>query len=106
MPQISKRIVEMRTVDALDGFTDVVVSAVYSITATEGGVSVSLPMEVTFDRPGAGFTPFKQLNEAVVINWAEAGFGAAGVNALTQRANEILAERLKPVPEVVALPWA
>ena len=90
----------------IDGFTQVVLSAGWRCTGTDGTYTTSSYSSVSFPQPAVGgqFTPFDQLTENQVLGWCFA-------NGVDQTATEAsiraqLATLQNPPVVQPPLPWA
>jgi hypothetical protein len=60
----------MYTLPQLDGETDVVVNAIWTVTGVDGQYTASIGGNTQFTlEQGGSFTPYSQLTEAQVIGW-------------------------------------
>ena len=97
----------LSTLPMVDGQTDVVVMAMYTVTATEASVVVDTKNLQQFTYAGSAFTPFDQLTEDQVIGWIQSDLTPTGVSnlelSLQGRINTILTPPVIPQPQ--PLPW-
>jgi len=103
--QYTKSITSMSTEDEGDN-TDVVKSAVYNITATEGNKSFASMKTIPLGDVSDDYASYDALTEDVVIGWCEAVMGSSEVVAL-KRGLEV--QFTTPftigVPQEKQLPW-
>ena len=90
----------------VDGFTEVVLSAGWRCTATDGTYTTSNYGSCSFPQPAEGgqFTPYNQLTETQVLGWCYD-------NGVDKDANELavknqLANLVNPPVVQPPLPWA
>jgi hypothetical protein len=95
-------------VKEVSGNQDTVISVHFKITATDGTHAVDMQRVAELRPvPGAPFTPYSQLTEQQVINWAKAVMPVNNID----RIEELLAQRLEqkqnpPVRSVIKpAPW-
>jgi hypothetical protein len=70
MTNFSTTIDTMYTLPQLDGETDVVVNAIWTVTGVDGQYTASIGGNTQFTlEQGGSFTPYSQLTEAQVIGW-------------------------------------
>jgi hypothetical protein len=97
----------LSTLPVVDGQTDVVVTAMYTVTATEAAVVVATHNMQRFTYTGSAFTPFNQLTEDQVIGWIQAELTPVGVDnllfSLVGQINSIVTPPVIPLPQ--PLPW-
>lgn len=106
--QYTWTIKEMSTVPELDGEPDVVVSAIWEMTATEGEFSVQMNGIQQFTlQQGEQFTPYSQLTQQQVINWVQQSMGENGINSVMACAQGQLDAMINPPPQPMPqpLPW-
>ena len=102
----------MYTLPQVEGHTDVVVVAFYTVSGTDGTYSESLGSNsCQFTMPAAddpGFTPYEDLTEEQVIGWIQASLGESGVASFeTTIAASIDSQANPPVtPTEQPLPWS
>jgi len=92
------------TAPSLDGFSNVVTRAIWTLTGTDtNGDTASTSASTEFAPPGEEFTAFDDLTEAIVTGWVEASADPA---YLASRkviiADLIAASKSPPAP---AIPW-
>lgn len=98
----------MNTVPALDGQTDVVVSAQYKLEGVQDTYSANITAWCQFTlKQGSGFTPYNELTQDQVIGWAQDTIGASTVTALQRNIQEKIDAQITPPPEPSPqpLPW-
>jgi len=97
----------LSTLPMIDGQTDVVVTAMYTVTATDASIVTNLTNMQMFTYTGSSFTPFDQLTQEQVIGWIQADLTSVGVNnielCLQGKINTILTPPVIPQPQ--PLPW-
>jgi len=97
----------LSTLPMVDGQTDVVVIAMYTVTASETSIVVFTYNMQRFTYTGSAFTPFNQLTEDQVIGWIQSELTPVGVSnlelALQGQINSILVPPVVPQPQ--PLPW-
>ena len=70
MTQFSTTITAMYTLPQVDGQTDVVVNAMWTVTGVDGKYTADIGGNSQFTiTQGEGFTPYADLTEAQVIGW-------------------------------------
>ena len=98
------------TIEAMDckpqegNLTDVVITAHWRCTGTDGTYSATVYGTCGFTQPGEPFTPFEQLTEQQVIGWCwEAGINQAATEAnVTEQINN----QINPPVITPPLPWS
>lgn len=87
-----------------DGYSDVVIVAVWRCTGVDGEVSANTIGACSFTQPGNPFVPYSQLTEQMVLDWCWAN----GVNKSAAEANvsEQIVYFKNPPTVVLPLPWA
>lgn len=94
----------------LDGQTDVVTTAFYTVTADDGAGHTasmsSIPQQIPLpkDRP---WVPFADLTNDIVVGWIQDQLGASGVDAIENSLDGQIANQINPpiAPQVLPLPW-
>ena len=86
---------------------DVVISASYLVSATDGEYSASFNSVQRFTYTGGPFTPYEDLTENQVVGWIQSALGENGVESINiNLAAQIQAQKNPPPsPEVLPLPW-
>jgi uncharacterized lipoprotein YmbA len=90
-----------------DGHTDVVVTAHWVVTATDGAYTSNAygTQSFTYDASKA-FTPYASLTQAEVVGWVQAGMGIDAVTALQESLDQQIANQINPPIVTPPLPWA
>ncbi len=92
---------------ALDGATDVVVTAYWKLTGSDGVYIAATQGAVSFALdPSQPFTPYASLTETQVVNWVQGVYGPA--TTLAMEAGIASEVELLANPPIVSppLPWA
>lgn len=94
----------------LDGKTDVVVTAFYTVVADDGaGHTASLQnvqqIPPPKDRP---WIPYADLTNDIVVGWIQAELGPDGVNSIYANLDSQIEAQINPppTPQSLPLPWA
>ena len=100
----------MYTLPQVDGFDDVVVNAVYTVSGTDGEYSESIgsnSCQFTISSDDPDFTPYEDLTEEQVVGWIQSTIGEDGVASYEATiAGSIDAQANPPVtPSEQPLPW-
>jgi hypothetical protein len=97
----------LSTVPQVDGQSDVVVYATYTVTGTENGIVVSIRDMQQFTYTGGAFTPFDQLTEDQVVGWVQAALTQQGIDNLYAaiQGRILYIANPPPVPADQPLPW-
>ena len=105
MTTFTTTITAMYTLPQVDGQTDVVVNAQWTVTGVDGEYTADIGGNSQFTiTQGEGFTPYADLTQAQVIGWIPAE-QIASAQACVQGQLDSLAN--PPVsPSSQALPWA
>jgi hypothetical protein len=89
-----------------DGHTDVVVTAHWNASATDGTYSSGVYGTQTFTYdPASSFTPYDQLTQEQVVGWVQAGMGIDAVTALQENLDKQIANQINPPIVTPPLPW-
>lgn len=90
-----------------DGLTDVVVTAHWNVSATDGTYTSSAygTQSFTYDKTKS-FTPFANLTQDQVVGWVQEGMGIDAVTALQQSLDQQIENQINPPIVTPALPWA
>ncbi len=90
-----------------DGKTDVVVTAHWNVSATEGVYISNIygTQSFTFDSTKS-FTPFADLTQDQVVGWIQASMGVDAVTALQENLDQQIANQINPPIVTPPLPWA
>jgi len=94
----------------LDGHTDVVTTAFYTVVADDGaGHTASIQniqqIPLPKDRP---WVPYADLTNDIVVGWIQDELGANGVDSIEANLDAQIAAQINPppTPQVLPLPWA
>lgn len=90
----------------LDGETDVVTTAFYTVTADDGAghtASIQSIQQIPFpkDRP---FVPYYDLTNEIVVGWIQVELGPQGVASIEANLNAQIEAQINPPPTPVSLP--
>ena len=97
-------VTEMLVKPVEDGKPDVVVTVKFSCTASADGKTAAYNGSIGFDAPGDPFTPYSQLTQEQVLNWAfERGFNKDQIEAVVLMDLDAL---INPPVVNKPLPWA
>jgi len=90
-----------------DGHTDVVVTAHWTVSATDGTYNASVygTQSFTFDSTKS-FTPYADLTQEQVVGWVQEGMGIDAVTALQENLDTQIANQINPPIVTPPLPWA
>jgi hypothetical protein len=90
-----------------DGKTDVVVTAHWSVSATDGTYTSSAygTQSFTYDA-GKAFIPYPDLTQDEVIAWVQSGMGIDAVTALQESLDKQIEAQINPPIVTPPLPWA
>lgn len=99
-------VVQMDCYPQADGETDVVFTAHWTLTATDGTYTGSVygSQAVTVD-PAAPFTPYADLTEEQVVGWVQDAMGAEQVAAYEDNVAGQIANQINPPVVTPDLPW-
>ena len=90
-----------------DGLTDVVMTAHWSVSATDGTYTAGAYGTQSFTyTPGSPFTPYADLTQDQVVGWVQAGMGVDAVIALQENLDQQIANQINPPIVTPPLPWA
>jgi hypothetical protein len=90
-----------------DGKTDVVVTAHWSVSATDGTYMSSAYGTQSFTyEAGKAFIPYPDLTQYEVIGWVQAGMGIDAVTALQESLDKQIEAQINPPIVTPPLPWA
>lgn len=102
-------ILKMDVLPQIDGYTDVVVTAEWSLTGVDGEYSGAVSAWQQFNLPqGEGFTPYNQLTEQQVIGWVQEKIGQEDISLYEKSVASVIQNKKTPPPqpEPMPLPWA
>lgn len=90
-----------------DGKTDVVVTAHWNVSATDGTYTSSAygTQSFTYDK-AKSFTPFADLTQEQVVSWVQESMGVDAVTALQENLDIQIANQVNPPIVTPPLPWA
>lgn len=95
----------MYTLPQVDGETDVVVNAIWTVYGTDGQVAASIGGNTQFTlEQGGTFTPYSQLTQAQVIGWIPAEQIASAQSCVQGQIDSILNPPVSPSAQ--PLPWS
>lgn len=90
-----------------DSRTNVVVTAHWSLSATDGTYTSSAYGTQSFNYDsGEAFIPYDSLTQNEVVLWVQQGMGADAVNALQESLNKQIQNQINPPIVTPPLPWA
>jgi hypothetical protein len=90
-----------------DGHTDVVVTAHWNVSATDGTYTSSVYGTQSFTyNPETSFTPYEDLTQEQVVGWVQDGMGAEGVASLEANLDTQIENQINPPIVTPPLPWA
>lgn len=97
----------LSTLPQVDGQSDVVVNATYTVTGSENGIIASLRGMQQFTYTGGAFTPFDQLTQDQVVGWVQAALTQQGLDNLYAAIQGQIVYMANPPPAPVdqPLPW-
>ena len=105
MTQFSTTITAMYTLPQVDGQTDVVVNAVYSVTGVQDAYTASIGGSQQFTlTQGAGFTPYNELTQDQVVGWLSPEAIASAQSCVQGQIDSMITPPVSPSSQ--ALPWA
>jgi hypothetical protein len=89
-----------------DGLTDVVVTAHWNVSATDGTYTSNVYSTQSFTlSQGGTFTPYADLTQEQVVGWVQAAMGAEGVASLEANLNTQIENQINPPIVTPPLPW-
>jgi hypothetical protein len=101
------------TIQAMDcvpqenGHTNVVVTAHWNVSATDGTHTSSVYGTQSFTHdPASSFTPYNQLTQEQIVGWVQAGMGIDAVTALQENLDKQIDNQINPPVVTPTLPWA
>lgn len=90
-----------------DGKTDVVVTAHWNVSATDGTYTSSVYGTQSFTlQQGSNFTPYADLTEQQVVGWVQESMGVDAVTALQENLDKQIENQINPPIVTPPLPWA
>lgn len=90
----------------LDGETDVVTTAFYTVTADDGAghtASIQSIQQIPFPT-GRPFVPYYDLTNEIVVGWIQVELGPQGVASIEANLNAQIEAQINPPPTPVSLP--
>jgi hypothetical protein len=89
-----------------DGKTDVVVTAHWTVSATDGTYTSSAygTQSFTYDA-GKAFIPYADLTLSEVVAWVQAAMGVDAVTALQENLDKQIENQINPPIVTPPLPW-
>ena len=95
-------------VPALDGLSNVVSRAIWTMTGTNGDLTASTSASTEFPAPTPEqpFVEFDDLTEATVIGWVEANADAEYLASRREIIAGLIADQITPPIVTPPLPWA
>lgn len=95
----------MYTLPQVDGETDVVVNAIWTVYGTDGQVAASIGGNTQFTlEQGGTFTPYADLTEAQVIGWIPESQITSAQQCVQGQIDSLLNPPVSPSAQ--PLPWA
>ena len=95
----------MYTLPQVDGETDVVVNAIWTVYGTDGQVAASIGGNTQFTlEQGGTFTPYADLTEAQVIGWIPESQITSAQQCVQGQIDSLLNPPVSPSSQ--PLPWA
>ena len=89
-----------------DGKTNVVVTAHWSVSATDGTNSAGVYGTQTFTLTGeSAFTPFEDLTQDQVVGWVQESMGIDAVTALQENLDSQIENKINPPIVTKSAPW-
>lgn len=93
-------------VPQIDGLTDVVVTAHWSVLATDGTYTSIVYSTQDFSlQQGGSFTPYADLTQEQVVGWVQASMGVDAVTELQENLDMQIANQINPPIVTPPLPW-
>lgn len=89
-----------------DGLTDVVVTAHWNVSATDGTYNANVYGTQSFTLTSkSGFTPFADLTQEQVVGWVQAAMGIDAVMNLQLNLDAQIENQVNPPIITPPLPW-
>jgi hypothetical protein len=89
-----------------DGHIDVVVTAHWNVSATDGTYTSSVYGTQSFIyNPETSFTPYADLTQEQVVGWVQDSMGAEGVASLQANLDTQIENQINPPIVTPPLPW-
>jgi hypothetical protein len=100
-------ITQLDCVPQEEGLADVVVTAYWDVTATDGTYTSSAygSQPFTLDSTKA-FIPYSSLTKDEVVGWVQAAMGIDAVTTLQENLDKQIENQINPPIVTPALPWA
>ena len=90
-----------------DGLTDVVVTAHWNVSATDGTYTSSVYGTQSFTlQQGGSFTPYPDLTQDQVVGWVQDAMGPEGVASVQTNLDTQIENQINPPIVTPPLPWA
>lgn len=91
----------------IEGEVDYVVTAHWTVQATDGNYSAYAYGTQGFTYNGSkNFTPFNELTQEQVVSWVQEGMGVDAVTQLQESLDKQIENQINPPIVTPALPWA
>lgn len=105
MTTFTTTIDRMYTLPQVEGQTDVVVNALWTVTGVDGTHTASIGGNTQFTlEQGSSFTPYNQLTEAQVIGWIPESSISSAQACVQGQIDSMITPPVSP--ENTPLPWA
>lgn len=89
-----------------DGFTDVVITAHWTVSATDGTYNAGVYGTQSFALDSkSSFTPYADLTQDQVVGWVQEAMGIDAVTALQENLDKQIADQINPPIVTPPLPW-
>jgi len=103
--QFTTTINSMYTLPQVEGQTDVVVNALWTVTGVDGTYTAEIGGNTQFTlEQGASFTPYDQLTEAQVIGWIPEQQITSAQQCVQGQIDSLISPPVSPSAQ--PLPWA
>jgi hypothetical protein len=103
--QFTTTIDSMYTLPQVEGQTDVVVNALWTVTGVDGEYTASIGGNTQFTlEQGASFTPYDQLTQAQVIGWIPESQITSAQQCVQGQIDSLITPPVSPSAQ--PLPWA
>jgi hypothetical protein len=104
----SMNIDSLDCVPSLDGLSNVVTRAIWTMTGTDGDLTASTSASTEFPAPSPEqpFIAFEDLTEETVIGWVEANADAAYLQSRREVIAGLISDQIAPPIVTPPLPWA
>ena len=105
MTTFTTTINSMYTLPQVEGQTDVVVNALWTVTGVDGAYTADIGGSTQFTlEQGASFTPYDQLTQAQVIGWIPETQLTSAQQCVQGQIDSLISPPVSPSAQ--ALPWA